>query len=106
MKRLVIVASLFLVPMGLFIAAWQAFNYYQIQSEVSRLEGRQQDLIEENKRLVAEYSTQTAAGRIEDRARTELGMDWPRQDQLINLKIKDSQAVSSQTPIVQGGAAQ
>jgi len=87
MKRLIIISCLILVPLGLFVAAWQAFNYYQLHREVAILETEQQELIEANKRLIAEYSAQTSPRIIEERARKELGMEWPRQDQLINLRI-------------------
>lgn len=90
MKRLVIIICLMLLPLGLFVAAWQAFSFYQIHSEVALLEAKQQDLIEANKRLIAEYSARTAPRVIEERARKELNMDWPRQDQLVNLRIKQN----------------
>lgn len=92
MKRLVILLSLALVPLGLVVAAWQSYSYFQLQREVKGLEAAQQDLVDSNKRLVAEYSSRTSPREIEDRARAELKMDWPRQDQLINLKVKPEAA--------------
>jgi cell division protein FtsB len=90
MKRAVLFASLLLIPAGLFIAAWQSFTYYQLQQQVSELERVQQGLVDENRRLVAEYAFATSPGTIEKRAAAELGMTWPRQDQLIFLKVKDA----------------
>ena len=88
MKRVVLFASLFLIPLGLFLAAWQSFGYYQIRQEVLELERRQQALVDDNRRLVAENAFASSPGIIERRAVRELAMTWPSQDQIISLKIK------------------
>ena len=88
MKRLILFVCLALVPLGLLMAAWQSFGYFKIHREIQALEATQQDLVEANKRLAVEYSARTSPREIEERAHNELQMDWPRQDQLINLKVK------------------
>jgi cell division protein FtsL len=93
MKRVVLLTSLMLIPLGLFIAAWQSFSYYQLHLEVIVLERQQQELVEANRRLVAEYAFATSPGVVEKRAATELGMDWPRQDQLIALRVRPKAAL-------------
>ncbi len=90
MKRMILFASLLLVPLGLFMATWQAFSYYQLHLEVENLEKAQQTLLDSNRRLVAEYAFATSPGTIEKRASQELGMIWPGQDRIISLKIKPS----------------
>jgi cell division protein FtsL len=92
MKRFVLFASLLLIPAGLFLAAWQSFSYYQLQRQVDELEQQQQGLVDDNRRLIAEYAFSTSPGTIEKRAAKELGMAWPRQDQMIFLKVKDAGA--------------
>jgi cell division protein FtsB len=92
MKRVVLLSSLMLIPIGLFLAAWQAFGYYQLQLEVEALERQQQELVEVNRRLVAEYAFATSPGVVERRAAAELGMAWPRQDQLIALRVQPKAA--------------
>lgn len=88
MKRVVLLASLMLIPAGLFLAAWQAFSYYQLHLEVQALEREQQALIDDNRRLVAEFAFASSPGTVEKRAARELGMVWPGQDQLITLRVK------------------
>lgn len=87
MKRAVLLASLMLVPVALFIGSWQSYAHYRLRLEVETLEKRQQALLDENRRLVAEHAFATSPGTIEKRAVRELGMMWPAQDQVISLKV-------------------
>jgi len=89
MKRVVLFGSLLLIPLGLLLAAWQTYGYYQLQQEIQGMEREQQALVDDNRRLVAEYAFATSPGTIEKRASQELHMTWPNQNQMIALKLKD-----------------
>ena len=97
MKRLLLVASLVLIPAGLFLGAWQSYSYFQMDRELSQLEQKQQDLIESNKRLIAQIAADSSAKIIESRAAKELGMAWPRQDQIVKLILTPNDHDESQS---------
>lgn len=94
MKNVLFVLSLMLIPLSLFAATWQAFSYYQYEQTLGVLEARQQRLFEENKRLIASLAGSSSPKLIEERARQELGMDWPRQDQILKILLKSTSRVS------------
>ncbi len=81
MKRLVaglVVATL------LFVAVYQAFRYHQLETEVEALLEEQNQVFEDNKRLIAAISLLTSPSRILRLAEEELGMELtPRERERI-----------------------
>ena len=86
--RIVLVVVLLLVPAGLFVSAWQAYEYQRVSADIRRMEEQQRDLVEANKRMIIRLSQQESPQNILRRAKSELNMDWPRQDQLWTLRVK------------------
>lgn len=85
MKRLLLIACLVMVPVSFMFALWQSYSYQMVEAEVATLEKQRQALFEANKRLVARYGEATSPALIEERARQELGMARPGQDQVVRL---------------------
>jgi len=90
MKRIVLAVSLLLVPISLAVSAWQAYSYHTLEEELDHLEQEQQTAFERNKRFIAQYSVESSPGLIEARAKAELNMARPRQDQILKPELEDS----------------
>ncbi len=93
MDRRIVAIGLCLIPLSLFFSVWQSFVWQQKDLEVSKYEEYQQSLFEENKRLIARYGSATSPRLIEERAVKELGMFYPQQNQIINLRLKPDSVV-------------
>jgi cell division protein FtsL len=87
MKRIFLLLIVALVPASFFLSAWQTFNHQQLQSNITRLEGQQRELIEKNRRLLTLMAELESPMNVVERAQRELKMDWPRQDQLRRLRV-------------------
>jgi len=62
------------IPFLLGINAWQANECGKIKKEIRGLEADQEDLVEENKTVVAEISDLLAISRLETEAQKRLGL--------------------------------
>ncbi|MCQ2592202.1 MAG: cell division protein FtsL [Treponema sp.] len=76
-----------LIPVMLFLYAFQAKRYTDLTKEILSMEQKQEKLIEENKKLVSEISLLSSAERIEKIATEELGMHKAESDDIIRVEI-------------------
>jgi len=90
-KRILVVIALASIPLSLFFASWQAYRYYTVQSGLAVLEAHQRELVEENKRKIVLLTSRLTPSVILERARKELGMSVPSQDQAWTLEIQSSE---------------
>ena len=67
------------IPVLLVINSLQALKYKKLEREVSALERKQVELVEENKRLITNISLLSNSDRIEKIASEELGMVVPKK---------------------------
>ncbi len=75
------------VPALLIIDGVHARKYTDLERQVEELEKRQQQLIEENKKLITDISLLSSSERIEKIARDELGMREAESDEIVRVEM-------------------
>ena len=68
------------IPIFLWVNAWQANECGGIKKEIRKIEADQEDLVEENKTVVAEISDLLAISRLEAEAQKRLGLQKIRPE--------------------------
>ncbi len=76
------------IPSLLIFDAIQARKYASLADQVEALEVRQQELVEENKKLITDISLLSGTDRIESIAENELGMRKAETDEIIRVEMK------------------
>lgn len=72
----------------LFIAyGFQTKRYADLSRELTELEKKQEDLIEQNKKLVSDISLLSSTDRIEKIATTELGMHKAETEDIVRVEM-------------------
>lgn len=88
-KEMILVCLIALaVPVLLILDGIQARKYEDLSDEVSSLEKKQEDLVEENKKLVTDISLLSSADRVEKMAQNELGMHKAETDDIVRVEMK------------------
>lgn len=75
------------IPLLLLIYGSQSAKSGELSREVWALERREDMLIEQNKKLVADISVLSSSARIEDIAKNELGMQKASRDEIIRVEV-------------------
>lgn len=75
-----------LIPLLLITYGFQAKRYAELSQEITELEKKQMDLIEQNKKLVSDISLLLSADRIE-RAADELGMHKAETEDIVRVEM-------------------
>ena len=75
------------IPFLLMMYALQAKKYSDLSKEISALEKKQEELIEENKKLVSDISLLSSNDRIEKIAVEELGMHKAESDDIVRVEM-------------------
>lgn len=76
-----------LIPLLLLILGIQAKNYAELSKEVSDLEKKQEQLVEENKKLISDISLLSSTDRIEKIATEELGMHKAETSDIVRVQM-------------------
>ena len=76
------------IPIFLGIVAWQSFRYTELENNVRRLEAVQKDLVEKNKRLIANIAILSASSRIEQVAVEDLRLSKIRPERVLQVNIE------------------
>ncbi|TFG64492.1 MAG: hypothetical protein E4H36_02845 [Spirochaetales bacterium] len=74
MKKKWLLILICLVPLFVFMNVYQVFRYRQVKTEIGFLEAEQQDLLENNKRIIAGIGVLQSPGRIDELAGKELDL--------------------------------
>ncbi len=77
------------IPSLLIFDAFQARKYADLQKQVRDLERKQEELVEQNKKLITDISVLSGADRIESIAKDELGMRFAESDEIIRVEMKE-----------------
>ena len=93
-KKIGLYVAVLSIPLFLLGAVWQGERYAALQAEVERLTETQEKVIEENRRLIAEITVLSSSARIENIAKTSLGLEKKAPEEVIEVTIK-SGAVNS-----------
>lgn len=75
------------IPFLLILNARQAGKYRDLKNEIIGLEKKQEELINENKKLISDISVLTSADRIEKIAEEDLGMKKAESEDIIRLEV-------------------
>jgi cell division protein FtsL len=88
-KRIGIYFLVVTIPLSLYIAAWQSERYSDLRREIKTLSARQEELIESNRRLIAEIAVLSSSSRIERIAQSDLGLEKKEPEDVIEVTIKN-----------------
>lgn len=86
--RFVAYASVLLIPLLLALDAFQAHRYARLKNELARLEARQVEIVEQNRRLISDISLLSSSDRIGRIAEEELGMHKAESEDIVRVEIK------------------
>lgn len=75
------------IPGMLWFYTYKSHEYARLRDEINKLEKKEENLIEENKRLVSDISVLSSAGRIEKIATEELGMHKAETEDIVRVEI-------------------
>lgn len=78
------------IPLLLALASLETKRYATLKNEVSELENKQYQLIEDNKKLVSEIGMLSSSERIESIAVSEYGMRLAESEEIVRVEIKGS----------------
>lgn len=77
---------------------WTRLMVVNMGYEISGLNKERRELVEENKRLKLEVLTLKSPQRIEEMARRELGLIYPRGEQIVKVESEGGRSPSETTP--------
>ena len=75
------------VPVLLCLYAFQAKKYTDLKKEIIQLEKKQEQLVEENKKLVSDIAVLSSADRIEKIASEDLGMHKSEKAEIVRVEM-------------------
>ena len=75
------------IPGLLVLKGFQARKYKKLQEEVNSIVKKQEELTEDNKKLITDRSQLTSSQRIEDLAENELGMRRAETEEIIRVSV-------------------
>lgn len=78
------------IPVLLAMNGIQARKYTDLEKQISELEKKQADLIEQNKKLITDISLLSNTDRIEKIAKENLNMRSAETDEIVRVEMKDS----------------
>ena len=77
------------IPSLLVFDAVQARKYADLAEQVRSLEKKQQQLVEENRKLITDISLLSSTERIERIAEDDLGMRKAETEEIVRVEMKD-----------------
>ena len=75
------------IPLLLIAYGFQSKKYSELSREVNRLEKTQEELIEQNKKLVGDISLLSSSDVIEKKAVEELGMHKAETEDIVRVEM-------------------
>lgn len=76
------------IPGLLAMNAIQSKKYASLEREVEELEQKQEDLVEQNKKLITDISVLSSSERIKNIAENELGMRKAETEEIVRVEMK------------------
>lgn len=86
--KIIACVAVVMIPFLLALDAFQAKRYAKLQKELDALEAKQQELVEDNKKLISDISVLSSSDRIENLAENELGMHKAKSEDIVRVEIK------------------
>ena len=78
------------IPALLVMNGIQSRKYTDLERQITALEKKQADLIEQNKKLITDISLLSNTDRIEKLAKDNLNMRPAETDEIVRVEMKDS----------------
>jgi cell division protein FtsL len=75
------------IPLFLGLLVWQSNRYQNLKKELVRLEQTQTEWVESNKRLIAAIGEYSSPERIENIAKSDLGLQKIPPEYFLQVKI-------------------
>lgn len=76
------------IPVILGATVAQTFRHQRVVAELRALEDEQREWVEENQRLIAGIAVLSSAERIEDLAKTHLGLSKVEPEKVLMVRIR------------------
>jgi cell division protein FtsL len=76
------------LPLALGAAAWQSTRFASLQKDVNKLDEQQEEWVESNKRIITDIAVLSSSARIEEVAKTNLGLDKKRPEDVLQIRIQ------------------
>lgn len=86
-QKTVLILLALIIPLLLAVYGIQTKRYADLYKEVTALEKKQEELIEQNKRLVGDISLLSGSDRIEKIASEELGMHKAEKEDIVRIEM-------------------
>ena len=86
-QKTVLILLALMIPLLLAAYGIQTKRYADLYKEVTALEKKQEELIEQNKRLVGDISLLSGSYRIEKIASEELGMHKAEKEDIVRIEM-------------------
>lgn len=86
--KLAACVAVILIPALLIVDAIQAHKYAKLKDELVKLEKKQLELVEKNRKLISDISLLSSSDRIEAIAESELGMHKAKSEDIVRVEIK------------------
>ena len=86
---LIFLAS-FLIPLLFIIYAFQASQYSSLYKDIVRHKKKQEQLVEQNKKLISDISLVGNSSEIERKASEELNMHKAEKEDIIRIEMSSS----------------
>lgn len=77
------------IPGLLVVSGIQSSKYRTLKKEVLELEKKQEQLIEENKKLITDISVLSSSDRIEKIAEEDLGMRQAESEEIVRVGVSN-----------------
>ncbi|GHV83559.1 hypothetical protein AGMMS50212_08990 [Spirochaetia bacterium] len=87
-KRILLYTIVLSIPAALGLAAWQSARYTALKNEVKLLDERQQEWIDNNKKLITDIAILSSSARIEEFAKNNLGLDKKKPEDVLQVRIE------------------
>lgn len=96
MKRKWLLVLVCTIPIFIFANVYQVYRYKTVKMEIGILEAEQQDLLENNKRILAGIGVLKSPGRIDKLAEEELGLRKTGNGKTIRIAVPGSQEAADE----------
>ena len=83
-----VMAGAILVSGLLLLNVWQSYRYEMLDREVTELEDTQEEIVEENKRTIAQITALLSPTRIRTLATEELGMRLVPAEEIYRVEVR------------------
>jgi len=75
------------IPLSFGLVVWQSSRYTELRNDVRTLNDRQQEWVENNKRLITSIAVLSSSARIEEDARTKLGLEKKKPESVMQIIV-------------------